>query len=127
VRALAPVTGALFKMKTLLPVLLVVMSSLTLASSFTDSYSVRLLQIYEASGKANIPTLPDLVDKEEKISKCYDRYFNQQSGPYRKSAQDTLYNLIYGPRAGNVVPYSEKLEELARLQCRVYYKLGLLK
>ena len=76
--------------------------------------------------------------KEEKVSKCIDDYVKKQSKSYSKVAQANLYALIhnfdsivakiYGKKGlPDDIPYSEKIELLARVQCEAYYKMGVLK
>ena len=76
--------------------------------------------------------------KEEKISKCVDDYVKKQSKSYSKVAQANLYALIhdfdsivakiYGKKVlPDDIPYAEKIELLARVQCEAYYKMGVLK
>ena len=106
---------------------------------FTDtvtSYSVN--SIYTSMNITGIKGLPDLIDQEEKVSACVNEYIRKQSRSYSKIAQDNLYNLInnFGIILSKVqgkksaiddIPYTEKIEALARVQCETYYTLGVLK
>jgi hypothetical protein len=88
--------------------------------------------------KQNTEALVDLIDKEEKVSACMQEYTKKQSKSYSKIAQDNLYGLIrnfdgivakiYGKKGlPDDIPYEEKIELLARVQCDAYYKMGILK
>jgi hypothetical protein len=76
--------------------------------------------------------------KEEKVSKCIEEYIKKQSKSYSKIAQANLYDLInnfdniiakiYGKKGlPDDIPYAEKIELLAKIQCEAYYKMGVLK
>lgn len=82
--------------------------------------------------------IPDLVDREDKVSACVQDYVEKQSKSYAKIAQNNLYDLIrnfdritsevYGKKSKiDEIPYEEKIEALANIQCEVYYKMGVLK
>ena len=84
------------------------------------------------------PIVPTDTVKEEKISKCVDEYIKKQSKSYSKIAQANLYALIhdfdsivakiYGKKGlPDDIPYAEKIELLAKVQCDAYYKMGVLK
>lgn len=86
----------------------------------------------------NSKELFNIVLKEEKVSACVDEYIKKQNKSYARIAQDNLYNLIhnfdnilskiYGKKIiPNNMPYEEKLELLANVQCEAYYKLGVIK
>ena len=94
--------------------------------------------IYTSANIIDIKNLPDLVDQEEKVSVCINEYVRKQSRSYSKIAQDNLYDLInnFGIIMSKVrgkkpaiddIPYTEKIEALARVQCETYYTLGVLK
>lgn len=82
--------------------------------------------------------LMDYTVKEELVSSCAKDYIKQQSKSYTKIVQDNLYDLIhnferitskiYG-KAGKTdnIPYSEKVETLAKVQCELYFNMGMLK
>lgn len=93
---------------------------------------------------SDVPKLPIAADtavpadKEEKITLCMEEYVRKQSKSYAKIAQSNLYNLlsnfdsivakIYGKKGlPDNIPYAEKIELLARVQCEAYYKMGVLK
>ena len=84
----------------------------------------------------DLPT--DLADKEEKISSCVDEYVKKQSKSYARIVKNNLYDLmnnfdritsrIYGKKeSADEVPYEDKIEALARVQCEAYYTMGVLK
>lgn len=86
----------------------------------------------------NLTDIPDLVEREEKIAVCVDEYIKKQSKSYAKMAQENLYNLmhnfdrvasvIYGKKVlPDDIPFDEKIEALARVQCNAYYTMGVLK
>lgn len=96
------------------------------------------LQIGKMFIDENSKGLFNIVIKEEKISTCVDEYIKKQNKSYAKMAQDNLYNLIhnfdnilskiYGKKGiPDDMPYEEKLELLANVQCEAYYKMGVLK
>jgi hypothetical protein len=93
---------------------------------FTDSTSVRLLQIYEDYNKSDKASLPDLLVKEEKISRCIEGY-KKSPKSYTRSAHTTIYHLLYDKKVSDLVSYEEKFLEFARFQCRIYYKIGVIK
>ena len=76
--------------------------------------------------------------KEDAVSTCMEEYIRKQSKSYSKVAQANLYALIhnfdsiiakiYGKKGlPDDIPYAEKIELLARVQCEAYYKMGVLK
>ena len=84
------------------------------------------------------PIVPVDAVKEDKVSKCIEEYIKKQSKSYSKIAQANLYDLmhnfdniiakIYGKKGlPDDIPYAEKIELLARVQCEAYYKMGVLK
>lgn len=86
----------------------------------------------------DVKSLPDLVDKEEKVSRCIEEYVTKQSKSYSKIVQGNLYDLmnnfdsivsrIYGKKKiADNVPYENKLEALAIVQCEAYYAMRVLK
>jgi hypothetical protein len=98
----------------------------------------RINQIFDEQNKDDIKTLPDLVDKEEKVIRCIEEYVTKQSKSYSKIAQGNLYDLmnnfesivsrIYGKKkVEDSVPYEDKVESLATVQCEAYYAMGVLK
>lgn len=85
---------------------------------------------------SDLPTDP--ADKEEKISSCVDEYVKKQSKSYARIVKNNLYDLmnnfdritsrIYGKKeSADEVPYEDKIEALARVQCEAYYTMGVLK
>ena len=100
--------------------------------------SLQLVQLFDEENKIDVTGLVDLIDKEQKVSLCSEEYVKKQSKSYSKIAQVTLYDLIhnfdsiasrvYGKKVlPDDMPYVEKLEALARVQCEAYYKMGILK
>ena len=99
---------------------------------------LRVYQIFEEQYKEDIKDLPDLVDREEKVSRCVNDYITKQSKSYSKIAQSNLYDLmnnfgsivsrIYGKKKiEDDVPYEDKIEALAIIQCEAYYAIGTLR
>ena len=95
-------------------------------------------EIFTEYHKEDIKTLIDLVDKEEKVSRCVAEYVVKQSKSYSKIAQSNLYDLmnnfgsivsrIYGKKkVEDDIPYEDKIEALAKVQCEAYYAMGTLK
>jgi len=102
----------------------------------TTPYQVN--QLFDEHNKISIKSLPDLVDKEERISRCIEEYVTKQSKSYSKIAQSNLYDLmnnfnsiasrIYGKKkVEDDIPYEDKIEALANVQCEAYYAMGILK
>lgn len=96
------------------------------------------IQIGKMSADDNSKALFNVVQKEEKVLQCVEEYIKKQNKSYAKMAQGNLYNLIhnfdaillkiYGKKEiPDDMPYEEKLELLAKVQCDAYYKLGVLK
>lgn len=82
--------------------------------------------------------LIDIVERTEKINICIDDYKKKQSKSYAKIVQNNLYDLmnnfnrimskVQGKNpGGDEISYNDKVEALAKLQCRVYYKMDILK
>jgi len=99
---------------------------------------VRISQIFDEQNQISLDGLSDLIDREEKIGKCSEDYINKQSKSYAKKVQNNLYDLIhnfdritskiYGKNPSpDEIPYDEKIEALARVQCEAYYTMGVLK
>jgi len=95
-------------------------------------------QLFEEQYKEDIKDLVDLVDKEEKVALCMEEYIKKQSKSYSKIVQNNLYDLIhnfdriasriYGKKQTvDEIPYEDKIEALARVQCEAYYTMGALK
>ena len=104
-------------------------------STFT---SLAVNAIFETQRVASIDGLIDFVDREEKISRCVDDYVKKQSKSYAKIVQNNLYDLIhnfdkitskiYGRKHESTdIPYEDKIEILARIQCDLYQDIGTLK
>jgi hypothetical protein len=100
--------------------------------------NVQMVRLFDERAAHDISALPDLVDKEEKVSECMEAYIKKQSKSYSRNAQNNLYDLIhnfdkvaskiYGKKAeGDDIPIQDKVEALARLQCEAYYTLKILK
>lgn len=99
---------------------------------------VEVNNLFDRNTTIGADSLPDLVDKEEKIRICVDEYVKKQSKSYAKIAQNNLYDLIhnfdkitsriYGKKPPeDDIPFEEKLEALAKVQCEAYYTIGVLK
>lgn len=93
--------------------------------------------MYDASAIVDANVV-DLVAKEEKTDACISEYVIKRDKSYDKITQSTLYDLIhnfgkitsrvYGKKPqGGDIPFEEKIEALARVQCEAYYALGVLK
>lgn len=109
-----------------------------------------LLILYSAHVSANadlsVDITPDIsvdqpVDtsaKDSKIMTCVAEYVKKQSKSYAKSVQGNLYDLIHNfdriaalihgktPRS-NDVSFERKIVALAKVQCELYYSMGVLK
>ena len=101
---------------------------------------IEVSRLFDATNKpAKVTRYQDLVVREEKISACIGDYKDKQTKSYAKIPQNDLYDLfhnfgkivsrVYGekPTKQDEVPYEEKLEALATLQCEAYYDIGVLK
>ncbi len=99
---------------------------------------LQISQLFVEQNKIDIKNLIDLVDKEEKIVFCINEYIQKQSKSYSKIVQNNLYDLIhnfdriasriYGKKQPvDEIPYEDKIEALARVQCEAYYALKVLK
>ena len=99
---------------------------------------IQINQMFNLNNKIEIADLIDVIDKKTKVNSCVDEYIKKQSKSYAKIAQQNLYDLmnnfdnivsrIYGKKGtSDIIPYEEKIEVLARLQCDAYYKMGILK
>ncbi len=93
--------------------------------------------LYDKSIQLNIDELINLVEKEEKVKICVDEYIKKQSKSYAKIVQNNLYDLIhnfdkvssrvYGKKSPiDNIPYDEKIEALAKVQCEAYFAIGIL-
>ena len=83
-------------------------------------------------------SLMDYTLREGLVSSCIKDYIKKQSKSYTKIAQGNLYDLIhnfdritskiYG-KTGKTdnIPYNEKIETLAKVQCELYFNMGMLK
>lgn len=99
--------------------------------------SVQVSQLYDTTAIVDT-NIVDLVAKGEKVDACIAEYVVKRDKSYDKITQSTLYDLIhnfgkitsrvYGkkPQADDI-PFEEKIEALARVQCEAYYALGVLK
>lgn len=99
---------------------------------------IQILKLFEQQIIADIATLPDLVDKDQKTTRCVDEYIKRQSKSYAKLVQNNLYDLIhnfdrvtskiYGKKQqADDMSYEDKIGALAIVQCEAYYTLGVLK
>ena len=100
--------------------------------------SLEVNKIFSDSYKPGLASLVDYIDKDNKVTSCIDNYVKKQLKSYSRIAQENLYGLIhnfdgvlsklYGKKElPDDIPYSEKIELLARVQCEAYYKIGALK
>jgi len=103
----------------------------------TGITSVQVSQLYDTTALIDT-NIVDLVAKEEKVDSCISEYVIKRDKSYDKITQNTLYDLIhnfgkiasrvYGKKPqGDDIPFEEKIEALARVQCEAYYALGVLK
>lgn len=98
---------------------------------------MQVSQLYDTTAIVDT-NIVDLVAKGEKVDACIAEYVVKRDKSYDKITQSTLYDLIhnfgkitsrvYGkkPQADDI-PFEEKIEALARVQCEAYYALGVLK
>jgi len=124
--------------------LLLLISSCNISARTADheiEYVMTSLQIHRLFVvDQNIITtgLFDIVDKEAKTEVCINDYVKKQSKSYLRTAQGNLFDLmnnfdtvvskLYGKKIlANDIPYEEKVEALARVQCDAYYKMGVLR
>src|ERR1700685_1129088 len=130
-------------MRKILFGLLFIVSSTVYADDISTEESFTPIQInylYDEPTNPNILEFQDLVDKEEKISACVVDYVEKQrKKTYARNTKQTLYDLvnnfkqvvsrIYGAKKSfkDDVPYEEKLDALAKVQCEAYYTMSVLK
>jgi hypothetical protein len=118
--------------------LLLVCPSCFAADGLSANQTVTPLQINQMPEQPVSESTPVITEKEEKISSCMSEYVQKQSKSYAKIVQNNLYDLInnfdritsriYGKKqAADNVPYENKIEALARVQCEAYYTMGALK
>lgn len=122
--------------------MLIVFSSSVLAEQIAVAEevltTVQIARLFEEQHVLDINVLPDLVDREEKVSKCVEEYIKRQSKSYSKIVQNNLYDLIhnfdriaskiYGKKPDeDGITHEDKIEALARLQCEAYYAIKVLK
>lgn len=85
-----------------------------------------------------IKSIPDVIDREEKVTSCITEYIENQSKSYAKIVQNNLYDLIHNfdnialriqgkKPTKDDTPYEEKIEALAKLHCEAYYAINALK
>lgn len=85
-----------------------------------------------------IGSLKDFTKKDELVSNCVSEYIRRQSKSYAKIVQNNLYDLIHNfdritskikGKKGNTdeVSYNEKIGTLAKVQCEIYFNMGMLK
>jgi hypothetical protein len=118
--------------------LLLLCSPNLFATEVEQPPEVVLLQLFEEQQVVEIKDLPDLVDKEVKITACVDDYIKRQSKTYAKIVKNNLYDLIhnfdritskiYGKKQeADEMSYEDKIGALAIVQCEAYYTIGVLK
>jgi hypothetical protein len=100
--------------------------------------TMQINSLFDEQREVSLAGLPDLVDREEKIVRCVDEYVKKQSKSYAKMVQNNLYDLlhnfdkiaskIYGKKPeSDDIPYEDKIEILARIQCDIYHAIGTLR
>lgn len=127
-------------MRILLVSLLLTISSVASAKTVVpvEVTPIQVHQLFEEQVKLDIASLPDLVEKENKIAACVEDYIKRQSRSYSKIVQHNLYDLIHnfdkitsrlsGKKSPkDEIPHSEKIEALAKVQCEAYNAMGVLK
>jgi hypothetical protein len=104
-----------------------------------DISVLQVSQLFDDTNKlGKITKYPDLVAKEEKIIICIAKYKEDQTKSWARIPQNDLYDLLnnFGKIAeriqgkkvtGDDIPYDEKLDALANVQCEAYYALGVLR
>ncbi len=109
-----------------------------LLSEMTTVPSMQLAYMFEEQTTVEIKDLVDLIDKDAKVTVCVENYIKKQSKSYSKIVQRNLYNLINDfdriasglsgkkPKVDEI-PYEDKIEALAKVQCEAYYTMGVLK
>jgi hypothetical protein len=118
--------------------LLLLCSSTLFAKEVDQLPEIVLLQSFEEQQIIDIKDLPDLVDREVKITACVDDYIKRQSKTYAKIVKNNLYDLIhnfdriaskiYGKKQeADDMSYEDKIGALAIVQCEAYYTIGVLK
>jgi len=121
---------------------LLISSTSVFSQENTLDEDVTALQVHRVFLQESTVTsagLIDIVDKEEKVGSCAEEYVKKQSKTYAKIVKENLYDLIhnfddiasriYGKKNQNKndVPYIEKIEALAHVQCNTYYQMGILR
>lgn len=127
-------------MKVFVYFLLVLFSTTSLAKDYESINldSILFLKMFEETNILDISKLPDFIDREEKVSACVEEYKARQSRSYARAVQKNLYDLIHnfegvisritGNRRGNSdVSLEDKIDALAKMQCDIYYSMGVLK
>lgn len=127
-------------MKVFVYFLLLLFSTTSLGKDYESINldSILLLKIFEETNILDISKLPDFIDKEEKISICVEEYKARQSRSYARSVQKNLYDLIHNfegvisritgnMRSNGHVSLQYKIDALAKIQCDIYYSMGVLK
>lgn len=116
---------------------ILVACSLPVTAKEVSISEIQVNQTYNEYNKMVIGKLADLIDRESKVSNCMETYIKKQSKSYSKMIQSNLYDLmrnfnklslsIYGKSISIYdIPYKEKIEILAKIQCDVYYVMGIL-
>lgn len=92
---------------------------------------------FEQQNRIKIDDLEDLIDKDLKVTRCVQVYIERQSKSYPRQVQNNLYDLIHNfegiisritgsKKKDSGIPLEDKLEALAKLQCEIYYSMGIL-
>lgn len=106
-------------------------------------YSPILAKSENIDSASDVNTTPsaellEISNRETKVSNCSVAYIKKQTGSYTKMAQANLYDLMHNfdrvisriysnSNIPDIIPYAEKIEVLARVQCETYYDMGVLK
>lgn len=74
----------------------------------------------------------EIEEKNRKVNECIDEYLGRNPKSYSRIIKNRLYELL--DDVGNTfkgsredVPFKERLEALAKVQCELYYNINLLK
>lgn len=134
-------------MLTLMRKLLFLLSLLCTMSAYAETKDIveefivsplLVNRIYDKSFTIDSKSLVDLIDKENKVSACIKNYIETQSKTYGKRVQSNLYDLMHnfdkiiskisGKKSSSEdVPFEDKIEALAKVQCDAYYSLNALR
>ena len=97
-------------------------------AEFSDS-TPEVNKLFDDGSNLKLEDLGDAKNKEEKISSCTQKYVEQQKS-YSRVVKKNLFDLfdkIMNNKKDPSLPYQEKILMLAKIQCNLYYKMGILK